>query len=151
MTVLIISIAVVFIGLWYSGLYYNCSYFKKERIKMFIQLKELLNRRCELLSILADGVERSDIKELCDSALSEADIDKRVQIENEISKVIKEFNSDNNIVMDETLCRVEGELKDVAKEFNLATENYNKSVSRGMIRVTAKIAELLPGETLYIF
>ena len=118
---------------------------------MFIQLKELLNRRCELLSILADRVERSDIKELCDRALSEADIDKRVQIENEISKVIKEFNSDNNIVMDETLCRVEGELKDSAKEFNLATENYNKSVSRGMIRVTAKIAELLPGETLYIF
>ena len=53
--------------------------------------------------------------------------------------------------MDEALCRVEGELKDGAKEFNLATENYNKSVSRGMIRVTAKIAELLPGETLYIF
>lgn len=151
MTILIIAIVLVLVGLWYSGLYYNCSYFKSERLRGFVQLKELLNRRCELLSILADRVERIDVKELCDSALSESNVDKRVQIENEISKVIKEFDSDINIVMDEALCRVEGELKDGAKEFNLATENYNKSVSRGMIRVTAKIAELLPGETLYIF
>ncbi len=151
MTILIVAIVLVLLGLWYSGLYYNCSYFKTERLKEFVLLKELLNRRCELLSILAERVESADVKGLCDCALSESDMDKRVQIENEISKVIKQFDNDLNIVMDEVLCRVEAELRDGVKQFNFATENYNKAVSRGLIRITAKIAELLPGEILYIF
>ena len=106
MTVLIVSIVVVFIGLWYSGLYYNCSYFKRARAIKFVELKELLNERCELMTVWADGVGRTDIKELCDKALAESNIDVRVAIENQLTKAFIELQCDCSVVINQDLCMV---------------------------------------------
>lgn len=151
MTILIIAIVLVLLGLWYSGLYYNCGYFKSERLKMFVQLKELLNRRCDLMTDLGQSVKRPDLVELCEKALAEADIDKRIEIECEISAIFKEFDYDNNIVVSEALYSVEDKLRVGANSFNDATDRYNVAVSNGLIKMTARIADLAPAPSLYIF
>ena len=147
MAILIITLIIVFIGLWYSGLYYNCSYFKKEREKKFIALKELLNKRCELLASVAESSCKEELAKLCEEALSESDIDKRIELEYQITKAFIELDGDNTIVMGEALYRAQDSLVEPVKEFNVATEIYNKAVSNFMIKHTAKIAELLPGST----
>ena len=149
MTVLIVSIVVVFIGLWYSGLYYNCSYFKRARAIKFVELKELLNERCELMTVWADGVGRTDIKELCDKALAESNIDVRVAIENQLTKAFIELQCDCSVVINQDLCMVQAKLKDRVKSFNESTDIYNRVVANFLIRVTARIAELSPVEKLH--
>lgn len=150
MTILIVAIVLVLLGLWYSGVYYNCSYFKNERLKSFIIMKELLNRRCELLSSLAVSIRRSDLGDLCEMALAESNIEKRVDLESEISAIFKELDYDNNIVMSEAIYNVEGQLKNSAESFNIATDNYNIAVSNFLIKMTAKVADMNPGQNIYI-
>ena len=149
MTVLIVAIVIVVVGLWYSGLYYNCSYFKKARAIKFVELKELLNRRCELMILLADGVDRTDIKELCDKALAESNIESRVTIENQLTKAFVELQSLEGVVIEDELSLVEAQLKDRVKSFNEFTDIYNRVVANILIRVTARIAELSPAEKLH--
>lgn len=148
MAILIITLIIVFIGLWYSGLYYNCSYFKKARAIEFVKLKELLNERCELMTVLADGIGRTDVKELCEKALAESNIESRVAIENLLTKAFVELQSQEGIVVEEALSLVEAQLKDMVKSYNECTDTYNRVVANFLIRVTARIAELSPAEKL---
>lgn len=150
MEILIVALGLVLISLWYAGLYYNCSYFKKEREKKFVILKELLNRRCELMASLAESCHNEELAKLCDEALSESDIENRIQLESKISKAFIEFDNDNSVVMGEALYRVQDSLIEPVKEFNVATDIYNKSVSNFLIRLTAKVANLLPGKTINV-